>query len=1123
MIASLLAALAAVPAATADLRPVRRDYGELTVPLVRSGTVKAPAGNASGRVRVMVTLKQAPLARAQARSFSILGARQKLNVHTASSQSYIARIEAAQAHAVAQLRRAIPSARVSRRYQVVLNALAISLPATQLPKLGRMSFVQRVWPSLTYRLNLNKAPSVIGADVFHQATGANGEGVKIGIVDDGVDNTNPFLAGAGLTPPAGFPLGDTRFTNGKIIVARAFPGPNSGPGGQLALDRDASFHGTHVSGIAAGDAGTCSPGGQDHAPTCGLSGVAPKAWIGNYRVFNVPTPLGNSANSPEIAAAFEAAVRDGMDVINFSGGGPETDPATDVMVPTVANVAAAGVVPVISAGNDRDDFGLGSAGAPGTTPAAITVAAATNTHVFGAVLTARAGGQDVLRAPVSPGRNQIPIGWASSEQVAVDVTSIAGTQGRPVDRFLCAPGNDPNANATELAAGSLGGQIALAYRGHCTFVTKALRAQQAGAVGLLLIDNRPGEANPVPVETAVPTAMLADADGAALKAAMAPTGRVNIRINLGPETFETGRSGVITSFSSAGPTSMDHLLKPDVAAPGGQILSSTLREFTGGSPFAVFDGTSMAAPHVAGAAALLVQRHPTWSTQQVKSALVSTAGPAWADTVRTQEAPVTLAGGGLVNVMAADDPQVFTAPSSLSFGDLNVNGGAREASLLLNVGDAGTGAGNWAVALRPQNQTRGVSITVPPMVAVAPGAAVDVPVVARAAADAEAGDQMGFVVLTKGNVTRRVPYYFAVTRPGLEALQAEELKTVQSGNTRTGPSRVSIYRFPAAPFGPATDYVGPPMNETGSERLFTINVPNGTTNFGAVVQSQSANSLIHPWVLGSKDENDVQGYAGTPVNVNGLMFDYRFDLEAAGAVLPRAGRYYVAVDSGTDIFTGQSYPGSYVLRSWVNDVQKPTVRLLTTTVAAGRSTLAARVIDTKSGVDPLSLVIGYKGVSVGASAYDRVSGVAVFGLPTAAPALTAAVKPMDATVAASDFQEAKNVNTIGNDIMPNTRFQNVKVKVVARPTLTWVFPQPNECARATERLLVVASSTKTLRSVEFKDAKRRIALKRRGVAGLYDANWNVRRLKKGKHHLTATVRDAAGRVATTRRDVRVCK
>src|SRR5205085_5639869 len=141
------------------------------------------------------------------------------------------------------------------------------------------------------------------------------------------------------------------------------------------LDRAESFHGTHGAGIAAGDEDTTAPPGRDHPSVSGLSGVAPHAYIGNYRVFTVPTPVGNVANTPEIVAAFEAAVADGMNVINFSGGGPETDPVNDAMIETVRNVAAAGVVPVIAAGNDRDDFGLGSVGPPGPPPSASTLAA----------------------------------------------------------------------------------------------------------------------------------------------------------------------------------------------------------------------------------------------------------------------------------------------------------------------------------------------------------------------------------------------------------------------------------------------------------------------------------------------------------------------------------------------------------------------------------------------------------------------------------------------------------------------------------------------------------------------------------------------------------------------------
>ena len=266
--------------------------------------------------------------------------------------------------------------------------MTVSIPAQKLPQLSRQSYIGRVWPSMTYHLSLNRSPGIIGADVFHTATGLNGEGVKIGVVDDGIDNTNPFLSGAGYTPPPGFPMGDTRYTNGKIIVAKAFPGPGSGAAGKLPLDRNASFHGTHVAGIAAGNAGTCAPAGLDHPATCGLTGVAPKAFLGNYRIFNVPTPVGNVAESPEMAVAFEQTVKDGMDILNCSCGGPESEPVNDILITAVNNVAAAGVVPVLSAGNDRDDFGFGTTGSPGTAADGISVAAVTNDQTFTPSLTA---------------------------------------------------------------------------------------------------------------------------------------------------------------------------------------------------------------------------------------------------------------------------------------------------------------------------------------------------------------------------------------------------------------------------------------------------------------------------------------------------------------------------------------------------------------------------------------------------------------------------------------------------------------------------------------------------------------------------------------------------------------
>ena len=159
----------------------------------------------------------------------------------------------------------------------MLNGFAVSIPAQQLPTLSRQSFAARVCPSFTYRTALNRSPRVIGADVFHAATGANGEGVKIAVVDDGVDNTNPFLERRGFTYPSGFPLGQTQFTNGEVIVARVVPRPGSGTGASSPLDRRASFHGTHVAGSPPATPARRAPAGHDHPPTAGLTGVAPRA------------------------------------------------------------------------------------------------------------------------------------------------------------------------------------------------------------------------------------------------------------------------------------------------------------------------------------------------------------------------------------------------------------------------------------------------------------------------------------------------------------------------------------------------------------------------------------------------------------------------------------------------------------------------------------------------------------------------------------------------------------------------------------------------------------------------------------------------------------------------------
>src|SRR5207302_10901977 len=188
-------------------------------------------------------------------------------------------------------------------------------------------------------------------------------------------------------------------------------------------------------------------------------------------------------------------------VVNFSGGGPQIDPANDALVEAIHNLAAAGVVPVIAAGNDRDDFGLGSAGSPGTAPDAISVAAVSNTHVFAPALDVTAPGAPAVLVgiPFIGARgSKAPDAWGTVDQQLVDIGSIVGTDGNPVERHLCGPPGALDNPKGTLPAGSLDGAIVLVQRGLCPLYEKSVQAKLAGAIGIVISDNRQGEANGLP-------------------------------------------------------------------------------------------------------------------------------------------------------------------------------------------------------------------------------------------------------------------------------------------------------------------------------------------------------------------------------------------------------------------------------------------------------------------------------------------------------------------------------------------------------------------------------------------------------------------------------------------------
>ena len=1130
LLVSILAAVAATGTASGSLDQTPRSVVERALLKVR------PEPDLSGftrdrhnRVRVIMTLDDPPLAAATyARGLTGFGFKTKLNLRSSFSQSYLGSLEAEQANAIARLHEEMPDAVVSRRYEILVNGFAVSVPYSRLPDLLDTGIARRVYPSLSYHLDLNRGPSVLGAPAFSALTGDRGQGVKVAVVDDGVDHEHPFLDPTGFSYPPGFPKGSSGATTPKVIVARGFAGPgaNSAP-----LDRDRSFHGTFVAGVIAGvktdveagRTGFCiEANGGCHPAVKDVEGVAPRAYIGNYRVFNVPAPapLGGccSANSPEIVAAFEAAVRDGMDVINFSGGGPQADPRTDILVPAVTNVVRAGVVPVISAGNDRDFFGLGTAGSPATAPDAISVGAVANAHMFGPSLQVVVPG-GLPRMPFVP-TDTIPPAWIAANQRLVDVGSITG-----VNRQLCsaAPG------------GSLTGAIALVGRGGCPYGVKAANARTAGAIGIVIAENRPGDPT-FAYLTALSGGTISDLDGSRIRAAAAgSSGSVTVRFTRDITEVPTTWAGVPTSFTSSGLTPFGHALKPDVTAPGAQVLSSTLPEFAG-DQFAVLDGTSFSAPHVAGVAALLTQRHPSWTPQQMKSALMSTAGPAWATTSQTEEASVLVEGAGLVNVATADKPLVFTDPQSLSFGYLVAGGGANSRSISVALTDAGGGEGTWVAEVNAQVASAGATVEAAPVTLVPGGTAV-MQITARASAGAVQGDNFGFVVLRRGSDTRRIPYAFSVSRSSLTSASVTPLKTLQSGDTRSGDDRARAYRWPTSPFSILGIFgVDPSVNDDGKEKIYSLTITKQAVNAGVVVVKPapslnapitallSSNQPIHPWFMGSLDENDVLGYAGIPVNVNGELPDFLYSIGASGGVFLPPGKYYVAVDSGRDLFSGRSLAGKYTLRSWVNDVKPPTARILTKTLSSGRPTIVAKVTDAKSGVDPMSMQLFFgpssRRSSVPATLFDPQTGIAAFSIPREALPVEPGTQFMQLVV--SDYQEAKNIGTEGANPLPNTRVQGLRADAVPRPTVTWVTPEKGRCVSARQKLLVVANDNVQISSVGFFDGKRQIGRVRRNVAGIYELNWRPSR-RKGPHVLTAIVSDTRGREAETARAVRICR
>jgi hypothetical protein len=404
----------------------------------------------------------------------------------------------------------------------------------------------------------------------------------------------------------------------------------------------------------------------------------------------------------------------------------------------------------------------------------------------------------------------------------------------------------------------------------------------------------------------------------------------------------------------------------------------------------------MATPHVAGAAALLLQRHPDWTPAQVKSALVLTGKPVPS---AAGELPTTRTGGGLVQVPAANAPMVFASPADLSFGLVRTGS---QATRPVTLTDAGGGAGAWTATVALQGGPSGITVTVPPTVTV-PGR---FDVTATASGSAPEADITGFVVLTLGTTTRRIPFWFRVESPKLGTEPATPLTTpgVHRGQMRGKRSLVTSYRYPADPRAvPAA---------AGPEQVFHVRITRPVANFGVVLLTSSAPSRFRPFprVVAAGDENRLTGNAGLPLVINPYLDSFGAQRPVAGAIRPVPGSYDVVFDTPAATTPSGIGPGAYTFRYWVNDTRPPSVRLLTPTVRPG-ARLRLAVTDVGSGVDPQSLVATVDGK---ASAVTFAGGRATVGLADVAAGRHRIV------LQAADYQELKNMENVPQ-ILPNTR------------------------------------------------------------------------------------------------------
>jgi hypothetical protein len=357
--------------------------------------------------------------------------------------------------------------------------------------------------------------------------------------------------------------------------------------------------------------------------------------------------------------------------------------------------------------------------------------------------------------------------------------------------------------------------------------------------------------------------------------------------------------------------------------------------------------------------------------------------------------PATREGGGRIDLARADNPLIFVAPTSLSFG--LVQHGAT-ATQTIAESDAGGSTSGWIPAVAAQSSVKGAALTA------TAASASSVNVTLTVAPDAADGDGIGFVTLTRGNDVRRVPYWFHVEVPllGTEPHRTLVKPGLYGGDTAGKKALVSTYRYPEQGLASV------PVNLSGPEQVFRFVLKQRVANFGVAVISHAKGVTVAPRLVVAGDENRLVGFSALPVDINPYR-QYGRIVSSVGAVLPKVGAYDAVFDTPAG-----GKPGAFTFRFWVNDTTPPRVRVLRQLPGAIR----VGVSDAGAGVD-----LGSIGLTVdGRIGYEYSFAHGVLTIKD----VKRGTHKLALTIA--DFQEPKNMEDVG-PVLPNTRRFTARVTV----------------------------------------------------------------------------------------------